>query len=107
VIHRDIKASNILITKQGTVKLGDFGVCAAVKENEKRYSVVGTPYWSALPYSENFFFLFPFVALCVGCENLCLAVAPEVIEMTGHYTASDIWHGDSRFLFSFLSLFTS
>lgn len=63
VIHRDIKGSNLLIAKTGEVKLADFGVSAQLNESEKRFSVVGTPYW----------------------------MAPEVIEMSGHYTESDIW----------------
>jgi hypothetical protein len=28
------------------VKLADFGVSAQLNESEKRFSVVGTPYWS-------------------------------------------------------------
>lgn len=46
VIHRDIKGSNLLIAKTGEVKLADFGVSAQLNESEKRFSVVGTPYWS-------------------------------------------------------------
>lgn len=61
VIHRDIKGANILTTKEGLVKLADFGV--ATKSNLSESSVVGTPYW----------------------------MAPEVIELTGATTASDIW----------------
>lgn len=61
VIHRDIKGANILTTKEGLVKLADFGV--ATKSNVSESSVVGTPYW----------------------------MAPEVIELSGATTASDIW----------------
>ncbi|KAE8362137.1 hypothetical protein BDV27DRAFT_22035 [Aspergillus caelatus] len=62
VIHRDIKGANILTTKQGLVKLADFGVASRTTGlNES--SVVGTPYW----------------------------MAPEVIELSGATTASDIW----------------
>ncbi|KAJ9665064.1 Protein kinase of the Mitotic Exit Network [Coniosporium apollinis] len=62
VIHRDIKGANILTTKEGLVKLADFGVATkATGLNES--SVVGTPYW----------------------------MAPEVIELSGATTASDIW----------------
>ncbi|KIW67109.1 hypothetical protein PV04_06382 [Phialophora macrospora] len=62
VIHRDIKGANILTTKQGLVKLADFGVASRTTGLHES-SVVGTPYW----------------------------MAPEVIELTGATTASDIW----------------
>ncbi|KAK5958792.1 Protein kinase of the Mitotic Exit Network [Knufia fluminis] len=62
VIHRDIKGANILSTKNGLVKLADFGV-ASRTTGLTESSVVGTPYW----------------------------MAPEVIELTGATTASDIW----------------
>ncbi|KAF6167020.1 hypothetical protein GIB67_041275 [Kingdonia uniflora] len=64
VIHRDIKGANILITKEGLVKLADFGVATKLTEADvNTHSVVGTPYW----------------------------MAPEVIEMSGVCAASDIW----------------
>jgi hypothetical protein len=46
VIHRDIKGANILSTKEGVVKLADFGVATRLNENKRSDSVVGTPYWS-------------------------------------------------------------
>lgn len=62
VIHRDIKGANILTTKEGLVKLADFGV-ATKQAGPTESSVVGSPYW----------------------------MAPEVIELSGATTASDIW----------------
>lgn len=62
VIHRDIKGANILTTKEGLVKLADFGVATKLTDADGKI-VVGTPYW----------------------------MAPEVIEMLGVSAASDIW----------------
>ncbi|HXN24554.1 MAG TPA: serine/threonine-protein kinase [Candidatus Dormibacteraeota bacterium] len=45
VIHGDIKPANIFITKEGRVKLGDFGI-ARVQNNDNRGVLMGTPaYW--------------------------------------------------------------
>ncbi|KAJ0242400.1 Protein kinase domain-containing protein [Hirschfeldia incana] len=64
VIHRDIKGANILTTKEGLVKLADFGVATKLSEPEfNTHSVAGSPYW----------------------------MAPEVIELSGVCAASDIW----------------
>ncbi len=67
VIHCDIKGANILTTKNGILKLADFGVAKKLANvastGEEEADVVGTPYW----------------------------MAPEMIEMTGLTTACDIW----------------
>ncbi|XP_028310569.1 serine/threonine-protein kinase TAO2 isoform X2 [Gouania willdenowi] len=44
MIHRDVKAGNILLTEPGLVKLGDFGSASIVAPAN---SFVGTPYWMA------------------------------------------------------------
>eukprot|EP01114_Cavostelium_apophysatum_P016121 TRINITY_DN4535_c0_g1_i1.p1 TRINITY_DN4535_c0_g1~~TRINITY_DN4535_c0_g1_i1.p1 ORF type:complete len:719 (+),score=188.75 TRINITY_DN4535_c0_g1_i1:331-2487(+) len=65
IIHRDIKGDNMLISSDGRVCLGDFGLAKKIDVDspDEDVDVVGTPYW----------------------------LAPEVILMSAQTTASDIW----------------
>ena len=63
-VHRDVKAKNVLVARDGRVKLADFGVATRLTDTStKRQSLIGTPYW----------------------------MAPEVLEQSRYGSAADVW----------------
>jgi serine/threonine protein kinase len=67
IVHRDIKGANVLITKDGVLKLADFGCSKEIDEVCSKthgcQTMVGTPFW----------------------------MAPEVLKCEGYGMKSDIW----------------
>ncbi|RLN45443.1 hypothetical protein BBJ28_00006631 [Nothophytophthora sp. Chile5] len=64
VLHRDLKTSNIFLTTENVVKLGDFGIAKTLDSTlDQAKTVVGTPYY----------------------------MSPEVCESKPYSYASDVW----------------
>ena len=54
VMHRDLKASNIFLSANGCVKIGDFGISKVLQGTlEAAMTVVGTPYYMSPEVCQN------------------------------------------------------
>jgi NIMA (never in mitosis gene a)-related kinase len=64
IIHRDIKAQNVFLAKDSSIRLGDFGVARILDYTvAKAHTQVGTPYY----------------------------IAPEILKGRAYTNKADIW----------------
>lgn len=63
IVHRDIKGANLLVEKDGLVKVADMGMAKEMEAISVTRSFKGSPFW----------------------------MAPEVVRQQGHGWPADIW----------------
>lgn len=85
VLHRDIKSANIFLTRDGAVKLGDFGVSRQLSETAPMANTVcGTPYYLAPELINGDSYSKPADMWALGC------VLYEVVTLTRPFAGKSI-----------------
>ncbi len=68
ILHRDIKLTNIFLTGNNTVKLGDFGISRVLESTcEAAMTVVGTPYYMSPEVCESKPYTYKSDVWSLGC----------------------------------------
>ncbi|OHS94827.1 Serine/threonine-protein kinase pakH [Tritrichomonas foetus] len=72
IVHRDIKAGNILLSKSADMKVADFGVSRQFDQAKtfSTCSIVGTPYWMAPEVINGMKYSFPADIWSVGATAI-------------------------------------
>jgi len=54
IIHRDLKTTNIFLTKENTIKLGDFGIATVLNNTfANAKTIIGSPYYLSPEIVDN------------------------------------------------------
>jgi NIMA (never in mitosis gene a)-related kinase len=95
VLHRDLKTQNVFLTRNGRIKLGDFGIARVLKSTiDKAVTMVGTPYYISPEIIENkpYSFKSDVWSLGVMLYEMC-ALRPPFDASSLHYLAVKIVRG--------------
>jgi len=68
ILHRDLKSSNLMMTAEGSLKIGDFGIAKVLEGSlEHAQTIIGTPYYMSPELMENKPYSFKSDVWSVGC----------------------------------------
>ncbi len=67
IIHRDIKPANILITKEGEIKICDFGICKFLDYNKVTNTSIGTPFFMSPEQMTQQYYDYKIDVWGIGC----------------------------------------
>ncbi|KAF1336654.1 Nek protein kinase, partial [Globisporangium splendens] len=88
ILHRDLKTSNIFLTTENVIKLGDFGIAKTLDSTmDQAKTVVGTPYYMSPEVCENKPYSYSSDVWSLGCVlyELCALKhafdAPNIISL--------------------------
>ena len=67
IIHRDIKPANILITKEGQIKICDFGICKFLDYTKVTNTSIGTPFFMSPEQMTQQYYDYKIDVWGIGC----------------------------------------
>lgn len=85
IVHRDIKPANILLTKDGDIRICDFGIAKHLGFSKITNTVIGTPYFMSPEQMNEHYYDFKVDVWGIGC------VLYELLYKKHPFNAKSMW----------------